>query len=209
MDKKAQTIDTYNTSAQSLAKKFDELGVRLNDIEEVFSLVEKSNPTVLEIGCGNGRDAEEIVRRTTNYLGIDISEQLIELARKKVPKGVFEVADIEHFIFPKNNDAIFAFASLIHVPMESLRQIMSNALSALNDKGIFRLSMKYSDEYKETTKEDEFGIRTYYLYSREDIEILADGFVIIKNEQSHLRGQEWLEVTLRKEKPIFTPPQNL
>lgn len=57
MDKKNQTILTYNESATSLAKKFDELGARISDIEEAFALIQKDNPFVLEIGCGNGRDA--------------------------------------------------------------------------------------------------------------------------------------------------------
>jgi hypothetical protein len=58
--------------------------------------------------------------------------------------------------------------------------------------------MKYSDEYIETTKEDEFGTRTYYLYSEKDIAELAQGYKIVKSEVSGLRGQKWLEVLLQK-----------
>jgi len=198
MDNKTQTINTYNNSAQSLAKKFDSLGARTNDIKETLELVKIVTPHVLEIGCGNGRDAEEIVKFTDNYLGIDISEKLVELSRQKVSKGSFEVADIENYKFPKGLDVIFAFASLIHVPRESLQKILTDAYLALNDNGVMRLSMKYSDDYRETTKEDEFGIRTYYLYSKNDIEDLAVGFIVFRNELNDLRGQKWLEIILQK-----------
>lgn len=197
MNGKTQTIRTYNQSALSLAKKFDGLGARLSDIEETLTLV-KSNPNVLEIGCGNGRDAQEICKRTAHYLGIDISEKLIELAREKVPRGRFEIADIETYRFPHGLDVVFAFASLIHTPKDILKTVFTEIFDALNVGGVFRLSMKQGDDYREITKEDEFGIRTYYLYSTKDVEELGTGFSIIKNELNQLKGQTWLEMLLQK-----------
>lgn len=198
MDKKNQTIHTYNQSATSLTKKFDELGARISDIEETFALIQKDNPFVLEIGCGNGRDAAEITKRANHYLGIDISEKFIELANQKVPKANFQVADIETFTFPGDLDIVFAFASLIHIPKEALARILGEAQVALSENGVMRLSMKYADTYKETTKEDEFGNRTYYLYSKEDIKEVASGFKIIKSELNDFIGQMWLEIILQK-----------
>jgi SAM-dependent methyltransferase len=197
MDKKLQTIETYNKSAKQLADKFDSLGARTLDIEEVFALIKKPNPKVLEIGCGNGRDAIEILRHTEDYLGVDISEELIRLAQQKIPHGKFVAADIESFKFPKNLDVIFSFASLIHVHREAFGSILKNARAALNPSGIFRISLKYNPEYREVTKEDEFGIRTYYYYSDEDIRDLAKGFSIMKNAINNSRGQKWLEVLLQ------------
>lgn len=120
------------------------------------------------------------------------------MAKNKVPGGNFQVADIEMFTLPTGLDIVFAFASLIHVPKEALANILTEARVALNDGGVMRLSMKYADSYTETTKEDEFGIRTYYLYSKEDIEEMAIGFRLIKNELNDLRGQMWLEIILQK-----------
>jgi hypothetical protein len=58
--------------------------------------------------------------------------------------------------------------------------------------------MKQADTYTETTRDDEFGTRTYYLYSKEDIEEIATGFNIVKNDLKPLSGQMWLEITLQK-----------
>jgi SAM-dependent methyltransferase len=196
--KKLQTIATYNDSAQTLAEKFNGLGVRVEDIDETFALVKAENPNVLEIGCGNGRDAAEILMHTNRYRGMDVSEGLIAIARKEVPEGRFEVMDIEGYEFPPRLDAVFAFASLIHVPKESLREILRRMREALNEGGVVRISLKHSDPYSEVTKEDEFGTRTYFLYSKKDIEELAEGFSIIKNELNDLRGQVWLEILLQK-----------
>ncbi len=198
MDLKQQTIETYNKSAKALADKFDSLGVRVSDIDETFKLVEKENPVVLEIGCGNGRDAQEILKRTNNYFGIDISTELIKLAQEKNPEGRFKVADVESFQFPAGVDIIFAFVSLLHVNRESLKDIIGKIFNALNPKGVVRISLKYGGGYREVTKEDEFGVRTYYYYSDQDIRELSKDFVIIKNEISSLRDQDYLEVILKK-----------
>ena len=108
------------------------------------------------------------------------------------------VADIESYDFPAEIDIVFAFASLIHVPKESLRDIFSRVYEALNKGGIFRLSMKYTDVYQEITKTDEFGTRTYYFYSQKDILNLNPGFSVLKMELINLRGQEWLEILFQK-----------
>ncbi len=196
--KKAQTTDTYNKSADVLALKFDTLGARVNDIKETFALIDKKNPKTLEIGCGNGRDVEEIIKHTNDYLGIDISEKLIELARKKVPQAKFEIADVETYTFPENLDVVFAFASLIHVSKENLKVVFDQIFENLNPGGVVRMSMKQSDLYSEVTNEDEFGIRTYYHYSLQDIKDIAKQFVFIKSESVNLRGQGWLEIILKK-----------
>lgn len=198
MDNKTQTVDTYNKSARSLANKFDSLGARVGDIEETFALVRKNNPKVLEIGCGNGRDAQEILKHTNDYLGLDVSEKLIELAKQKVPSAQFIIANIENYTLPTELDAVFAFASLIHVSKGNLQKIFKAILASLNHGGVFRLSMKYAEEYVESTKTDEFGTRTFYLYSDTDIAELAQGFTIVKSEIGDFGGQKWLEVLIQK-----------
>ncbi|HEY4515599.1 MAG TPA: class I SAM-dependent methyltransferase [Candidatus Paceibacterota bacterium] len=199
MDKKLQTVDTYNKSAKALADKFDSLGARISDIEETFALVNKENPNVLEIGCGNGRDAVEILKKTNHYLGIDISGELIRLAREKIPGANFEVADIASFEFSNGLDIVFAFASLIHVTKGEFKDILEKLFKSMNTGGVVRISLKHSPEYKEVTEESEFGIRTYYHYSEQDIQELVKDFSIIKSEVLKKGRTIWLEVILKKE----------
>lgn len=197
MDKKQKTIESYEKSAKGLGNKFDDHGARVKDIQEVFSLIGKENPKVLEIGCGNGRDAKEIIKLTNDYFGIDISQEMINLARERASGAKFEVADVESFVFPKGIDIVIAFASLIHCDTNSLTRILSDLFSSLNEGGLVRLSLKFG-EHKEVTKTDEFGSRTHYTYTAEDIKKVAPQFVVEKEEIEEKRGQKWLEITLRK-----------
>lgn len=198
MNKKDQTINTYNRSALVLADRFNKLGVRIDDVKEGFLYISKKNPFVLEIGCANGRDAKEILKYTNNYLGIDISEELIKIAKQNIPKGKFKVADVEDYIFPKNIDMIFAFASLIHSNKDNLQKILNEAHKSLCEGGIFFISMRCG-EYQELTERDDFGVRTYYLYTPKDIrKIIGSRYEIIKEDVYDLRGQYWMSIILRK-----------
>lgn len=195
--KKQQTTEAYNASAKALANKFDGMAERTRYVEEALALVGPA-PRVLEIGCGSGRDAVAIMRHTDDYLGLDISAPLIELARAKAPKGNFVVADIETYEFPPGLDAVFAFASLIHTPREEMRAILARVLTALKPGGVLCLSMKHADAYREITRVSEFGTRTYYHYSQADLRALAAGFTVIKDELEEVRGQVWVEMLLQK-----------
>jgi SAM-dependent methyltransferase len=92
MNKKMETIETYNKSATALAERWADMKPRTADIEETFRFITKENPKVLEIGCGSGRDAAEILKRTNDYVGFDVSEGLLAVARKENPTGIFQQA---------------------------------------------------------------------------------------------------------------------
>lgn len=198
MEKKKQTIQTYNKSAGAMAKKFNDIGVRTEDIKRGFSFIRKDNPKIIEIGCGNGREAKEILRYTNNYLGIDISEEFIKIAKRENPKGDFRIANIENFSFPKKVDIIFSFASLLHSDRDNVRRVLDRAYESLNNKGIFYISLKYGN-YSEKTIKDEFGIRTYYFYTPELIQELAGGrYKDVYMERQDLRGEKWFTIVLKK-----------
>jgi SAM-dependent methyltransferase len=195
---KQKTIDTYNASAVVLAKKYDEQGVMIKDIDYVFSLIKKSNPVVLEIGCGSGRDAQEIIKRTNHYTGVDVSKNLLLIAKEKVPQATFINEDIETFKFPNSIDIVFGFASLLHVSKDSLKNILINAYNALNDDGVVYISLKYADTYVEYLKKDEYGERVFYLYSPKDIQEIIGKFKILKNVTKDYNNETWLEIYLQK-----------
>src|SRR5690606_20957670 len=102
---------------------------------------------ILEIGCGTGVLAREIVRRTNNVfvLGIDRSKKAIdtsvELSRKEIAQGrlQFMQTAIEDFDFKR--EALFDFAVAIRVGAldgrhpELEKQALKNISKALKPGG--------------------------------------------------------------------------
>lgn len=193
-----QTIHTYQQSAALFASKFDAIRPRIEHITETFQQVRKKNPFVLEVGCGSGKDAQEILKRTPHYLGIDVSAGLVASAQKKSPQAAFQTADITTFPISHQVDIIFAFASLIHLDKQQLRSVFQKFFAALYPSGVVRFSMKHDQQYRAFTNQDEFGTRTYYYYSPQEILALATGFTVIKNELEQFRDQTWIEMLLQK-----------
>jgi SAM-dependent methyltransferase len=198
-DKKRQTIATYDASAAGMAMKFEIVGPRTEDIQKAFSHApRKGDPRVLELGCGNGRDALEILKLTKAYVGMDLSEGLLSMARLAAPGADFRLGDMETDPFPAGQDIIFAFASLLHSPQERVRAIMRKAHDALNPGGIFCINLK-EEAYREHLKEDEFGARTFYYYTPSLIEELAgDAYQALWLDRRNNGKQAWFTMGLRK-----------
>jgi trans-aconitate methyltransferase len=197
MDSKQQTVDTYNRSADALARKFNQLE-RSSDIHEAFSHMPKQNPRVVEIGCGNGRDAKGILEYTADYEGFDISPAMIALAQEQAPGGTFKVADLEEYEFERPADIVFAFASLLHSDKSIVKQVFDKVHAALNADGLFFISLK-NEPYTMEHKVDEFGTRTFYYYTPQDIKDFAGAKyrVLWQNELTHGK-QRWIYIIFQK-----------
>jgi SAM-dependent methyltransferase len=198
-----QTIDIYNQHAQAMAEKFRTIPPRTADIELAFDLAgNPKNAKVLEIGCGDGRDAKEIVKRAGSFVGIDISEELIKLAREHVPDARFELADAPLYDYPENLDIVFAFASFLHFTKDETQQVLNKLKQSLRKGGVVYLSLKWAPEYKVETREDRFGMRQYYFYNEELIKDLAGPEFEIVHSRRETRDNanhaEWLELVLKR-----------
>ncbi|HTE21428.1 MAG TPA: class I SAM-dependent methyltransferase [Candidatus Limnocylindria bacterium] len=201
-DLRQRTVETYNKSARELAEYFRGIGPRDDDIDLAINLAgNPKDPQVLEIGCGDGRDAKAIVQRTPNYVGFDISEELIKLARKHVPKGRFIVADAAGYDYPGGLDVVYAFASLLHLDKDEVEDLFKKVHKALKPGGIFFISLKLAPEYTEKVKEDQFGVRLFYFYNPEVItELAGDKYEVAKIDGGFVTvgNTQWFEIALRK-----------
>jgi len=197
LTKKQETLSAYNTHAQAYSDKYDKLD-RTKDITRLISYIASPNPDVFEIGCGTGRDAMEFSKYTNRYLGIDISEEFINIASQRYPFLKFQIADIEECSIPDNLDIIYTSASLVHLDLNSLKSVLDKAYHSLKPGGVFHLSMIGADAYTEISETNELGTRHFHLYSESDVKKLAGKFKIIHTEWLVLNNRNWLDITLQK-----------
>lgn len=200
MDQDAKTIKTYDHSAQALSEYFSGIGSRVEDIELGLKLANTSGGVrAIEIGCGDGRDAAEIIKNTTWYEGFDPSEGLLNLARQKVPKTSFIKADALEYDYPKDTDIVFAFASLLHVSITNLPTVFEKVAHSLRPDGIFYISLKERETYAEELKKDEFGERMFYYYNPEIIKQTAGSAFVAVHEAHQMIGKTgWFTIALRR-----------
>ena len=91
----------------------------------------------LEIGCGAGRFARLLAKRSQNVLALDLSPEMIRIARensKEFPNIEFELADVRDRILPVESfDCIATIATLHHLPF---REILLKMKAALRPGGV-------------------------------------------------------------------------
>jgi len=86
----------------------------------------KSADKVLELGCGTGLFTRKVHAATgASIIATDLSEELLQEARKKFPEGDFRVADAMNLDFPDNSfDVVFGSSIIHHLDMDkSLQEI--------------------------------------------------------------------------------------
>jgi ubiquinone/menaquinone biosynthesis C-methylase UbiE len=88
--------------------------------------------TALEIGCGAGAFSRRLARRSTRVLALDLSPQMIRIARERSAPCAnleFQVADVMSYEFPAAHfDCIAAIATLHHLPLAEMLLSLQRAL---------------------------------------------------------------------------------
>lgn len=197
-----ETLSVYNARSAELAEYFRGIGSRVWDIEKAFELAGASDGSadVLELGCGDGRDALAIIPRCRSYVGIDYSEGMLGLAKDMIPKGDFRVADMQTLNYPKQGfDVVFAFAALLHLDKDAVQDVVHKVACSLRPGGIFYISSKHADEYKEERKTDKFGNRLFYFYNPLLIAEMAGGhFEAVEVNYDSKGTAPWFQIGLKK-----------
>lgn len=120
---------------------FTHTGIGKMQRKQVWKLVDcidiNQSSFILEINCGTGEDASYWGKRSKNYLGTDVSSEMIAIARKKNPSLNFEVRDFKDMQSVKGQfDIIFSnFGGLNCVNHHSLNHIIENLSGKLAPGG--------------------------------------------------------------------------
>jgi len=126
----------------SIADKYSR--VREKDWREFNFLFDKylsPNDKVLDLGCGNARFYQSFKNKNVDYLGIDVSSKLIEIAKNNYPEGKFEVSSIESILSDSFNK-VYSIAVLHHIPSHEFRlNFLKEIKRVLKDNGSLVLTV--------------------------------------------------------------------
>lgn len=93
--------------------------------------------SALDVGCGSsGRIIALLQRHGFTVEGLDLSEQMLQRARRHHPQVVFHPADICGWSFPKRYDFISAWDSIWHVPLHRQLDVLRKLCAGLSAGGV-------------------------------------------------------------------------
>ncbi|MGP5326202.1 class I SAM-dependent methyltransferase [Vreelandella titanicae] len=122
----------------------------------------KGRGKALDIGCGcTGRFIDFLQQEDFTPEGVDISDEMLRLAKQKHPDVTFHHQDICQWQPLEKYDFITAWDSIWHIPLVQQESVMTKLIGSLNKGGVLIFSFGGTDEPGEHT--DSFmGPEVYY-----------------------------------------------
>ncbi|MCW5772627.1 MAG: class I SAM-dependent methyltransferase [Rhodospirillaceae bacterium] len=141
----AATLAHYDRTAQSFWEGTRDHDVRQN-IDALLSAIEGDPPfTILDFGCGPGRDLAAFAALGHRAVGLDGSQEFVAMARAhsgcEVLHQDFLALDLPRAAF----DGVFANATLFHVPRQDLPRVLGQLRDALKPRGVLFASNPRGD----------------------------------------------------------------
>ena len=155
-----------------LAKKYDKIAHWWNDkhqssnygVEQFNKALEfcTNHKNALDIGCGaGGRFINILENKSFSITGLDVSKEMISLAKKNHNNQQFINEDICTWQSDEKFDFIVAWDSIFHLPLNEQKNVIEKMANLLNDKGVVLYT--FGDECGE--HEDSWLDDTFYYSS--------------------------------------------
>lgn len=203
-DTKGITINSYDKTAVEYYKRVSEFEL-LPEITEFIETV-KTDGEILDLGCGPGHHSKYFSNLGFDVVGIDLSVEMIEIAKEVSEESTFRVMDILDLSFEKDSfDGIWASASLLHVPKKKIKSVLIKLNEILTSQGVLYISLKEGKGSELLSDIRYGGVDKFYVYYQLDEiqNILKDvGFDILeiklKDKRTSYDTNSWIHVFCKK-----------
>ncbi len=144
------TIDWYEQNAEHYASASEDKYC-MNHINQFAKLLKKGD-VVLDAGCAAGRDSNLLAKKGFQVIGVDITRNLLAIAKKKYPEIKFIHCDFRKLPFKDEFfDGVLAYASLLH--FETVKDVcdaLREFYRVLKDNGVICIFVKAKTGDKKT-----------------------------------------------------------
>src|SRR5260370_4566930 len=143
---------TYDyTASVDDEKEFNDsnLAEPLETFAQLLRKQYKQRARVLAISCGAGWEANFLMARGSDLVGIDTSAEMLRRASSRVPAGKFLQMGVQNLSFPPaaTFDAICSTRTLIHVPQAMVVDLLASCERVLKPRVILCLGVKLGHRY--------------------------------------------------------------
>lgn len=170
------------------------------NISALLGAIQAQAPfTILDLGCGPGRDLKTFASMGHRAIGVDGAERFVAMARDYSGCEVWQ-QDLLHLDLPPAMfDGIFANAVLFHVPSQALPQVLERLYAALKPGGVL-FSSNPRGHNEEGWNGERYG--SYYDYTTWERFVTGAGFIPLHHyyrpEGLPRDQQPWLASVWRK-----------
>jgi SAM-dependent methyltransferase len=141
----ARTLRHYNAHAQQFRAGTADHDVSQN-VQALLARIEGEAPfTILDLGCGPGRDLQTLQRLGHVAIGLEGAAEFVTMARAQTGCEVWQQDFLQLSLPLEHFDGVFANASLFHVPSSALPRVLRELHAALKPGGVLFSSNPHGD----------------------------------------------------------------
>ena len=199
-----QDADTTLAYYEDNAKKYFDGTLNINMTVLYRPFLEYMPPyaSILDAGCGSGRDTLYFASRGYQVTAFDYAPALVDLANKLTGQEVLQLS-FQNLDFKDQFRGVWACSSLLHVPMEDMHDAISRLSRSMKVDGVLYASFKYGSGEK--NRDGRLCVDLDEEGADDLIEQHPELTVIRCWKTSDLREgrkqEKWLNLLVRKTKP--------
>ncbi|MDD2769774.1 MAG: class I SAM-dependent methyltransferase [Methylococcus sp.] len=130
------TLGHYEQNADAFFKGTRDHDVSQNIHALLSHIQAESSLSILDFGCGPGRDLKTFTELGHHAIGLDGTAQFVEMARSYSGCEVWHQDFLKLDLPTGRFDGVFANATLFHVPSRELPRVLGALHAALKPKGV-------------------------------------------------------------------------
>jgi len=148
----------YKTPYDKISNQYDDLFKDESSIKENEQIIQMVNPCgrILDIGCGTGLFLEYF--KTESYVGIDISNKMLEVLKSKFPAANCINTSLRDFYGGGFDTIVSLFGSASYIEPD----ILDRAVKLLNSGGKIFFMFYDPDYYPETYKKTGINVKYHH-----------------------------------------------
>lgn len=127
------------------ASQYDTNENRTRDLDKTATIETLKNydfESVLELGCGTGKNTKWLLEKVKQIIGLDFSQEMLKKAKEKISdeRVIFKKADLTESWKIDNNFADLITCSLTLEHLKNLNHVFNQARLKLKNNGLFFIS---------------------------------------------------------------------
>jgi SAM-dependent methyltransferase len=190
------SVEYYDKNAVEYFERT--VDINMQTLWDLFTDQLPEGASILDLGCGSGRDSAYFISCGFDVTAMDASEEMCDLASIHIGQDVLNLSFAE-MDFNEVFDGIWACASLLHVPGDQIEEIFAKVVKSLKENGVLFMSFYYGDF------EGERNGRYYKDYRTKTIKELISGYENLEiieldkcDDINPEANAQWIYALLRK-----------
>lgn len=191
------TLDYYNQNASQFV--LGTISVEFNTVQDKFLELIPNGGTILDFGCGSGRDTKYFIKKGYKVDATDGSFELCKLA------GKYTGIEVKQMLFSELSadnlyDGIWACSSILHLSKAELKDVFRKMVQATKVNGCIYTSFKYGDfeGYRNERYFTDFTEISFEDYIKDVSEIRIIEYWISEDVRPGRGEEKWLNLILQK-----------